>query len=248
MNKQEYINNFNLVSTRSVERIEDLMYPDYNSNLAAINYGNCINIYNLLNEFNSAYQKFKKDSNKLESLNILNDYNISSYYESPFFQSFRYANNEYILNFLNIGNNYKLIKNDISDIEGKTNLNVDPNIVKSYIEFGSKYQDLINKYNVIINVLNNLNINNGIVISLKFDNNNINNLNYIVFSFGIYGTNFIVKYLLNEDLTMDVASNASYYKFNDVEIENIAKSIYLDKSFVYGLDAFKKDKSLTLKK
>ncbi len=248
MNSQEYLKKYNLVSTRSVERIEDLIYPDYNTDLATINYNNCINVYELIRDFNKAYHEFKKDFSTLTTIDVLNEYNISSYYESPCFQSLRYSNKEYVLNFLNIGSSYKLIKNDISNIEGKTNLNIDPEIVKSYLEFGSKYQDLINKYNVIVNTLNYLNINNGIVVSLKFDNNDINNLNFIMYSFGIYGTIFIVKYLLDDNLTLDAASNASYYKFNEEEIENIAKNIYLDKSFVYGLDAFKKDKSLTLKK
>ena len=248
MNKQEYINNFNLVSTRSVEKIEDILYPEFDNNLASVNYNNCINIYKYIKEFNTLYQWFKIDLKKLESLDILNSYNLSSYYETSHFQSLRYSNHESILNFLNIGSSYKLIKNNISDIEGKTNLNVDPEIVKSYLEFGNKYQELINRYNVIINILNKLNINNGVVVSLKFDNNDINNLNYIVYSFGIFGINFIIKYLLDEHLTLEGASNASCYKFNEEEVENIGKNIYLDKSFVYGLDAFKKDKSLKLTK
>ena len=247
MTSVEYLRDYNLVSTRSVGRMDDIIYSEENTNLASTNYTNCINVYNLINDFNREYQEFKKEYSELESLDELKKYNLAYYYETPTFQTLRYVNHLNMLNFLNIGENYKLIKSSVHNLDGKENLNLDSNIVKKYLEFGKKYQCLINKYNVISTSLSSLNLNNGVVMSLLLDKQDINDLKYLVYSFGIYNIDFILTFNLGNELSLDYISNASLYKFSDEQIVDIAKHIYLDKSFVYGLDAFNEDKKLIKK-
>ena len=246
MNKDDYIKKYNLVATRSVERFEDVLYSD--CSLASITYSNCINVYELIEKFNKLYLNFKNDFNKLFQLDLLSEYHLTSYYETSHFKSLIYSNREAMLNFLSIGNHCKLIKSNLCDLDNKTNLNIDENIVKSYLEFGNKYQEVINEYNVICNMLSELNINNGIVLSLEFNSDNINELDTIMYSFGLYNTNFRLTYKLGEKLTLLNVSNASLYDYSESDIENIAKNIYIDESYLCGLDAFKSEKKKILEK
>ena len=240
MNAKEYERNFNLVSTRSVGKIEDVLYSNFNSNLVDVNYNNCFNLYDLIYDFNLNYQSFKRDYLKLKHLDILDNYKISTYYETPHFNTLRYTNDQSLIYFMCLNNFYKLIKSDISNIEGKTNLNIDSSIVLDYLKFGKKYEDLINKYNIIISYLKKLDLNNGIVLSIDFDNDNLIKLNNIILSFGIYNTNFKLIYLLDNNFTLSNVSNASLYNFKENDIENIAKGIYVNNSFVYGFSDDKK--------
>lgn len=247
MNAQEYLRNYNLVSTRSVGRIEDVLYPEFNANLASTSYSNCVNVYQFLCDFNKKYQEFKKDLKQLVKLDALEGYSITSYFETPFSQTLQYSKDSEILYFLSMSNYYKLVKGTASDVERKTCLPVDQLVAKQYLAFGKKYQDLFNEYYLIVNVLKEVNVNNGIVLSVEFDRNDLFNLEYIMLSFGMYKTNFKTKFLLNEDLVLDGVGNCSLYKFSDEEIEKIAKSIYVNKSFVYGLYAFEDNKTLMRK-
>lgn len=247
MNAKQYERSINLVSTRSIEKIDDILYTGFDSSLADISYNNCINLLEYIKEFNSLYQSFIRDYRELTQLSVLSDYRLSTYYETPHFKSLRYRNEESILYFISLNNNLKLIKESTSDIDNKTNMNIDPSIVIEYLNIGKKYQDLLNRYNVIVDKLSNLNLNNDVVISVRFDSNDITKLNYVEVSFGIYNINFKLIYLLNSDFSLYSVSNASLYKFSDEEIEKIAKSIYLDRSFVYGLKAFDNDRLLVRK-
>ena len=247
MNAKEYERSINLVSTRSIERIDDILYTGFDSSLADISYSNCVNLFNYIKEFSGMYQAFISDYEKLVHLGVLDDYRLSIYYETPHFRSLRYRNDESLLYFMSLNNIIKLIKEITSDIENRTNMNIDPSIVIDYLNFGRKYQDLIDRYNVIVDRLRSLNINNDVVISVRFDSDDITKLKYVEISFGIYNTNFKLIYLLDGNLSLYSVANASAYKFSDEEIEKIAKSIYLDRSFVYGLKAFDSDRLLVRK-
>ena len=247
MNAKEYERSINLVSTRSIEKIDDILYTGFDSSLADISYNNCINLLDYIKEFNSLYQSFIRDYKELTPLSVLDNYRLSTYYETPHFKSLRYINEESLLYFMSLNNNIKLIKESISNIDNKTNMNIDPSIVIEYLNIGKKYQDLLNRYNVIVDKLSNLNLNNDVVISVRFDSNDITKLKYVEVSFGIYNINFKLIYLLNGEFSLYSVSNASSYKFSDEEIEKIAKSIYLDRTFVYGLQAFDSDRLLVRK-
>lgn len=247
MNAKEYEKSINLVSTRSIERIDDILYTGFDSSLADISYNNCINVFNYIKEFCDMYQSFISDYKKLIPISVLDNYRMSIYYETPHFKSLRYKNEDSILYFMSLNNMIKLIKESTNNIENRINMNISPSIVIDYLNFGKKYQDLLERYNVIVDKLRSLNINNDVVISVRFDSDDITKLQYVELSFGIYNTNFKLIYLLNKDFSLYSVSNASSYKFNEEEIERIAKSIYIDRTFVYGLKAFEDNKSLIRK-
>ena len=248
MNAKDYEKSFNLVSTRSVERIDDILYTGFDSSLADINYSNCIKVYDYLKEFSVLYQAFIRDYQTLEHLDILDNYKMSNYYETPHFNTLRYKNDEFLVYFMRLNNILKLIKESTSNIDDKVNLNIDPTIVVDYLNFGKRYEQLINRFNDIVNIFKNLTLNNDIVISINFDSDDITKLSYVELSFGIYNTNFKLVYLLDNNFTLYSVSNASAYNFSEEEIKKIAQGLYVDKSFLFGIYAFDEDRSRVLRK
>ena len=239
MDAKEYTRMFNLVSTRSVGSLEDISYDGFDLSFAAINYGNCVNLYEFIKDFSRAYQSFKKDYSELKHLWLLRKYRMAAYYETVHSRNLRFIGEGSILNFICLNGNYKIVKVNTGNVDEKQKIKCDEEVVKAYLDFGRKYADLINRYNIILNDLSDININNDVLLSLKFNKEDITKLKSIAFAFGMYTPNFEVTYNLNKGFTKVVKVVESSYDFKKREVSKIAQGISIDKSFVYGLEAFK---------
>ena len=251
MSAEEYTRMFNLVSTRSVGSLDDISYDGFNLSLAAINNGNCVNLYNYIREFSYLYQSFKEDYKKLSEIELLDKYRLSSYHETipnkvpccgkcvdAHYKSLRYVSDDSILNFMCLNGNYKLVNTNPSNLEDKTRLICDTPVIREYLDFGKKYCELINRYNVIVNSLRKIKVNGDILLSLKFDIDDLSKLGSITYSFGMYKINFILTYSLTDCFRRVLSVQEVGYDFSDEQVDKIAQSINVDKSFVYGLEAF----------
>ena len=232
MNKKmidRFIYEFNLVSTGTVKELDKLVYILNNNVDMEIDYKNSISLYNFADSFNKLYLKFKEDFELLPSLVIDGDINLGWYdgvRNSKYERLTLFVGEEKIIYIDRINDVYEgYIVNVMSDNDedfGYEKLNIDTEVIKKYLEFGSKYDVLIDGYNQL---KNRQIFGNGYTLMFtKINGGLLNEFNTFEISFGNVSMNcedyINIVFKLGDNLEIDY----------DNSIVKLANTLYEDKS------------------
>ena len=162
INLDNFIYNINVGSTNN--NIDIRSYVNFINNKDELSLDNCISIKDMVSNFNDKYQEFINDYNNLVNLDICKDIKMAYYSEDSNY-NFRLLSLDAI-DLVNPINGYdtlellmyqcdseysaKLINNASNKIISKL-VNIDENIIKSYLDFGEKYSDVIDAYSKLKN-------------------------------------------------------------------------------------------------
>ena len=237
-----FIYEFNLVSTGTVKGVDECAYI-INKNIDRdIDYKNSISLYNLVNSFNQLYLKFKKEFDLLPVLGIDGDINLGWYdgcKNSKYERLTLFVGDEKIIYIDRVNDIYEcyianvIISND-KDFEYEK-LAINNDVIKKYLEFGYKYDVLIDSYNDLKNkqIFSNgyslifTKINGGLLddfntFEIAFGNVSMNCEDYINIVFKL-GDNLVIDYD-NSIVKLDNILYEDKFMF----IDDVVKKIYIN--------------------
>ena len=252
MNKDmidRFIYEFNLVSTGSVKDVEELMCR-VNNNDIDVDYKNSVSMYDFVNSFNKLYLKFRDDLELLPSLGI--DGNIMlGWYDgcknSKYERLTLFVGEEKIIYIDRINDRYECyIANVISVSDedfGYEKLNISADVIKKYLEFGNKYDVLIDGYN---NFKNKQIFCNGYsMMFTKINGGLFSESNTFEISFGNVSMNYEdyinIVFKLGNNLEIDYDNSmvklvGTLYDDKSMFIDDCIKRIYINKKNVLFID------------
>lgn len=151
---ERFIHEFNLVSTDTVkDRYEWINIVNNNIDMK-VNYKDCISLYHLVDSFNKLYLRFKKNGIEYPNINIKGDKRIGWYdgdKNSKYERFTMFINNSNILYFERVNDIYRCYYTccnvSLEDNCEEFKLSLSDEDIKKYLEFGSKYDILIDGYN-----------------------------------------------------------------------------------------------------
>jgi len=239
MNKEmidRFIYEFNLASTRD--------------NNVDIDYKNSISLYNFVDSFNKLYLKFREDYALLPILGIDGDINLGWYdgvNGSKYERLTLFVGKEKIIYIDRINDVYECyIVNVMSDNDEDfkyEKLNVDTEVIKKYLDFGSKYDVLITGYNQLKNKQI---FGNGYTLMFtKINGGLLNEFNTFEISFGNVSMNYEdyinLVFILGDNLELDydnsiVKLGGTLYEDKSMFIDVAVKGIYINNKYNLFID------------
>ena len=247
-----FIKEINLVFTNTIDRYE-FCKKDFNLNNYQVNYTNSISIYNLVNSFNKLYTSFKKEYEKLDKLSLGNYIEILNYnkfnLDKDNYRTLRiYIEEPIICNTYDTtlyicekNNNeiYSFTINERNYPDERTEIKLDKEKCKKYLDLFDKYKLLLDTYKILNNGFifgdgtNSLfTIINGELLEkienfeIAFGQNSINTANFI-------------KLFINLNQTINIDINSCNIILDDKKIipnnqicTKLFKEVYINKLYL----------------
>ena len=261
----QFIYDYNLVTTnliydkRNIYKNNVEIKPDYT---------NSTKLIDIVTKFNEQYQNFKKDFEKLPKLNLAkkikyrefsndndNKLLILDLYNT---NDGLYNENEWIalqLFFLNNELFANLFNEQYHDNAYQERININPKIIKNYVEMFDKHEEFLNTYEKLCNAF--LFGNGTTLLFSNIDGELLNGLKNFTFSFGnayMNGSEYIkVTFklgekleIINYELKFDTFNEN--YKEHEQEIINyLLNNIYINNNKLPKLETKEVEKSYTKK-
>ena len=243
----KFIKEMNLVFTNTLTR-DDFCVVDFDLDKQEINYNNSISLYELLNKFNTVYQKFKTEYNNLninlaEKIDFVSyskkeDYRcLGLYLQNPLMANYKetmfYLRNDKEKSMAFITNNsfgkyyyYKII--EIEDIK-----------IIEILDLFEKYEDLFNIYNYLKNQLVFGDSTNVLLTRIDGDIfKNITNFKlYIGQLYFNYTNNISIDVNIEDELKInsdkvEAELKSNTYPLTDEDVNKILTKTYINKKYL----------------
>lgn len=270
MELERFIYSFNLATTLTVNETQEWVRILNNGIDKELDYPNSINLYNLVELFNKYYLLFKKDYDKLTKLDLGEYVEIIQYYADSNDESYKqlmlyvYNPDKDICNhheamlylYEDDGEIHSYIDNCLNFWDEnyyRKDLDLDPELVKSYLEFGSKYGLLIDSYHFLRNKF--IFGNGCTVLFSKINEELFKELKSFEITFGNYYFNsqdyVNVIFKLGENLSIDYDASKVVFKnieWNDKKaiIDGLIHKLYVNKSKLSDMYSSEKIKKLQM--
>lgn len=248
MDIKRFIYEFNLVSTDTVKDRYEWSNIINNNIDVNINYKNCISLYYLVDSFNKLYLKFKRDGVVYPNIGIDSDIKFGWYdgdNNSKYERFTMFINNSDILYFERVNDIYRCYcaYGDVSleDDRNEFKLSLCDEDIKKYLEFGSKYDVLIDGYNYFKD--RQIFGNGTSMIFTKIDGNLFNCCDNFGISFGNVSMNsedyINIIFKLGDKLEIDydnsiVKLSGDLIEDKNMIIDDFVKKIYINKDRIYS--------------
>lgn len=232
MNKlNQFIKEINLVFTNTIDRYE-FCKKNFDLNNYNVNYTNSISIYNLVNSFNKLYIPFKKEYEKLDKLSLGNYIEILNY------NKFNLGEDNYRMLVINIeepiicntydttlyiceknsNEIYSFVINKNNYPDERTEIKLDKEKCKNYLDLFDKYKLLLDTYKIL---------NNGFIfgngtdtLSTRINGKLLEEIKNFEISFGqnSISTSDFVKLFIDLDKTINIDINNCKIILDDKKI------------------------------
>ena len=223
-NIDNFIKEMSLIFTNTLTRY-DFCQVRFNLDKISINYHNTISLYCLVYKLNKLYQKFKKEYEKLDKLDVAHNIEIIGFNKSNEYKSLAiYLDkpkvcdfDEIVLVLESINNNIKTFITN-SSYYHKTHyaeeIFLDVNKVKAYLDLFDKYDDLFRLYKILKNEF--LFGDGTYYLFSKINGDFLNNLNSFNLFFGNEGLNYYnnANITLNLGEQLEIDYDKSIISFN----------------------------------
>ena len=242
----QFIYDYNLITTnliydkRNIYKSEKEIKPDYT---------NSTNLIELVTKFNTLYQNFKKDFEKLPKLNLAKKTNYSQFSstgDNKLLVLDLYNPNEDLYNedgwialYLHFLNNElfaNIFNEKYFDNSYQKKINIEPEIIKNYLEVFDKHKELLKSYDMLRNAF--LFGNGTTLLFSNIDGEILNGLKTFTLRFGnayMNATEFIeITFKLDEKLEvvnykLKLETFKENYKDYEHEIVNyLLNNIYIN--------------------
>lgn len=263
---KNFIYEFNLASTMTVKNREEWTDVLNNNISMDVDYTDSVSLYHLVDSFNQLYLKFKKDQESLPGLGSVgdtrivkynysenNDYERLVFFVDNYYSDKRFKYGEGILYIERIDDVYKsyLTNGLLSFEEGfvRKYLSLSEDNMKKYLDFGSKYDVLIDGFNYFKN--KQVFGNGTTMIFTKINGKLLSGIDTFEISLGNIYFNYEdyvnIVFRLGDKLEIDyeyskVKLNNVLYEDERSVIDELVKKIYVNINNLSSMNDFDKKK------
>ena len=266
MDLKNFIYEFNLASTMTVKDREEWTDVLNNNISMDVDYTDSVSLYHLVDSFNQLYLKFKKDQESLPGLGVVgdtrivkynysenNDYERLVFFVDNYYSDKRFKYGEGILYIERIDDVYKsyLTNGLLSFEEGfvRKYLSLSEDNMKKYLDFGCKYDVLIDGFNYFKN--KQVFGNGTTMIFTKINGKLLSGIDTFEVSLGNIYFNYEdyvnIVFRLGDKLEIDyehskVKLNNVLYEDERLVIDELVKKIYVNINNLSSMNDFDKKK------
>ena len=266
MDLKNFIYEFNLASTMTVKDREEWTDVLNNNISMDVDYTDSVSLYHLVDSFNQLYLKFKKDQESLPGLVVVgdtrivkynysenNDYERLVFFVDNYYSDKRFKYGEGILYIERIDDVYKsyLTNGLLSFEEGfvRKYLSLSEDNMKKYLDFGCKYDVLIDGFNYFKN--KQVFGNGTTMIFTKINGKLLSGIDTFEVSLGNIYFNYEdyvnIVFRLGDKLEIDyehskVKLNNVLYEDERLVIDELVKKIYVNINNLSSMNDFDKKK------
>lgn len=268
MTIKDFINEFNLASTMTTKDGYEWTNVLNNNIYKEIDYSNSISLYQLVNSFNELYLKFKKECVNLPSLGINRKDIVGIFYNYYFddknnyrrlvmlvnnYDDKRYLDGDAILYLCEEKGEFKsYLTNGLFPFEDnfvKKYLSLSDDEIKKYLDFGSKYDVLIDSFNYFRN--KQIFGNGTAMLHSKINGELLNGIDTFEISFGNVYFNYEdyvnIVFKLGDKIEIDYEKSKIKLEFVECDdkflvIDEFVKNIYINRDILSSKDEWNREK------